>query len=363
MAGKNLPEASDKIRFQDSKALEDVIRKYIPEIYDASILASQCGSPDYTFDTAGPNKAVAEPIWDIFSRGGKRLRLKLFALVLKAYGKDPSEYYDYMVIPEFSHNGTLIVDDIEDNSTHRRGEPCLHLTYGTDVAVNAGNALYFLALLPLLNEGCPLSEQVQNQIFRIYFREMVKLHYGQGMDITWHKGLHDMEQVTEDKYLQMTAMKTGALYRMSVEIACVLAGAGEKAAQEIGRFASHLGVAYQICDDILDIQGDKFARTKGGQAKDITEAKITIMIIHALRYAEPQQRERLKTILGMHTQDTRYIQEAVAILQECGSPEYASSRAREIIREAWQRVEPWIPEGSGRKEIEEFAGALLQRNL
>jgi geranylgeranyl pyrophosphate synthase len=192
---------------------------------------------------------------------------------------------------------------------------------------------------------------------------MINLHFGQSMDIAWHRGLLDLEQISEDNYLQMSGLKTGALFRMSAQIAGALAGVDDRVLEELGQFACAIGVAYQIKDDVLDIEGDKFAAGKGGQGKDITEGKVTLMVIHALRTAGPAGRKRLKEVLAMHTEDEKIILEAVEILRHCGSPEYALDKAEEIIREAFERVDPVIPSGIMASGIHKFTSSLLQREL
>jgi geranylgeranyl pyrophosphate synthase len=183
------------------------------------------------------------------------------------------------------------------------------------------------------------------------------------MDIAWHRGLLDMEKISEDNYLQMSGLKTGALFRMSAQIAGVLAGVEDKVLEELGQFACAIGVAYQIKDDVLDIEGDKFAAGKGGQGKDITEGKVTLMVIHALRTAGPAARKRLKEILSMHTEDEATILEAMEILRHCGSPDYALDKAEAIVKEAFQRVDPVLPSGVLASGIEQFTSSLLRREL
>jgi geranylgeranyl pyrophosphate synthase len=335
----------------------------LPQTYDVHILSRLCGGPAQAYDAVGPTKAIAEPLRDILSRNGKGMRTRLFSLILRAFGKEEAEYRDFMFIPELSHNGTLIIDDIEDDSSLRRGKPCIHHLYGTDVAMNAGNALYFLSLLPLLSSDTTLPDSIRSKIFEIYVQSMINLHFGQSMDIAWHRGFLDVEKISEENYLQMSSLKTGALFRMSAQIAGALARVDDTILEELGQFACSIGVAYQIKDDVLDIEGDKFAEGKGGQGKDITEGKVTLMVIHALRNAGPAGRTRLKEILSMHTSEPALVMEAVEIIRHCGSPEYALQKAEQIVQEAFRRVDPVLPSGILESGIEEFTTSLLRREL
>lgn len=121
---------------------------------------------------------------------------------------------------EIVHNGTLMIDDIEDSSSTRRGKPCLHLLYGTDITLNAGNFMYYAPMLYLQRSSTYSRAQVQ-KMGEIYVQEMVNLHIGQGWDILWH----NLEKLggnypTEHQYCQMAAHKTGVLARLSVRLVC-----------------------------------------------------------------------------------------------------------------------------------------------
>lgn len=76
---------------------------------------------------------------------------------------------------ELIHNGSLMIDDLEDNSQSRRGDQCTHLKYGVDYAVNSGNFMYYA---PLLHINYFIDKKVRAQFFEIYVRELVNLHVG-----------------------------------------------------------------------------------------------------------------------------------------------------------------------------------------
>ena len=104
--------------------IDKIIGKYIPRKYDEKTLEFTLGKPRYKYDIKAINKAITEPIWEFLDRGGKRWRPALFLLVVEALGGDPEKVYDFVLIPELVHNGTLFIDDIEDKSEMRRGRPC-----------------------------------------------------------------------------------------------------------------------------------------------------------------------------------------------------------------------------------------------
>ncbi len=210
---------------------------------------------------------------------------------MKLLGKKTDDCIDFSIIPEVIHNGTLVIDDIEDSSEMRRGKACTYKIFQIDISVNAGNAMYYLPLLSLMAQRTKLSAEVQRDVYEVYVQEMINLSMGQAMDIAWHRGIANADDLAEDDYLQMCAYKTGTLARMAAKMAAVIAGADPKLVEKLGRFAESIGVAFQMQDDILDLTGQEFAKKKGGVGQDITEGKRSLMVIYTLKKAK-QQRQK-----------------------------------------------------------------------
>ena len=276
-------------------------------------------------------------------------------------GKNPEDFVDFAIIPEVIHNGTLMVDDIEDASEFRRGKPCTYKIYGLDIAVNAGNAMYYLPLLPLIKNKEKISKEKLCKVYEIYVQEMISLSLGQAMDIAWNKGIANADKLEERDYLQMCAYKTGTLARMSAKIAAVLADANEELTDKLGHFAESIGIAFQMQDDILDLTGEEFAEKKGGRGQDITEGKRSLIVIHTLKVANAKDRNRLIEILNMHTSDQKLKDEAIKIMEKYGSINYAKDFARKIVKESWKEVERLLPASEAKEKINAFAKFLIER--
>lgn len=142
-----------KLLDEKAKFVDEAIEKYIPRKFTKNALLFKLNPPNYGFNLESLDKAIAEPIWEFLDRGGKRWRPSLFLLICEALGRNPNDFVDFAIIPEIVHNGTLMIDDIEDQSELRRGKSCTYKIYGLDIAINAGNAMYYLPLLPLLERG------------------------------------------------------------------------------------------------------------------------------------------------------------------------------------------------------------------
>jgi geranylgeranyl pyrophosphate synthase len=129
----------------------------------------------------------------------------------------------------------------------------VHLIYGTDIAVNSGNFMYYAPMLAIMKSGKYNAAQLA-KLNEIYVEEMVQLHIGQGWDILWHN-IDKLEgkYPTENQYLQMTAHKTGVLARLSARMVCAVLEVSEKDTKSLARFVENLGVAFQIQDDLLNL--------------------------------------------------------------------------------------------------------------
>jgi geranylgeranyl diphosphate synthase type I len=278
-------------------------------------------------------------------------------------GKTDDYCLDFAIIPEVVHNGTLVIDDIEDSSEVRRGKPCTYKIFGVDIAVNAGNAMYYLPLLPLMAQKNNVPTEQLRDVYEIYVQEMINLSIGQAMDIAWHRGLANADEINEEDYLQMCAYKTGTLARMAAKIAAVFSGANTELVKKLGTFAENIGVAFQMQDDVLDLTGTEFAKKKGGLGQDITEGKRTLMVIRTLKTARPRDRKRLIEILNMHTSDQALRDEAIGIMAENNALEYVKNKADSMVEESWRELDKLLEPSEGKEKLKAFAEFLIKRSI
>jgi geranylgeranyl pyrophosphate synthase len=351
-------------QFLEEKAplIDRAIEKYIPRKFTKDSVLFKVNPPMYSYNLDPINKAIADPIWDMLDRGGKRWRPALFLLICEALGKDSDYCLDFSIIPEVIHNGTLVIDDIEDASELRRGKPCTYKLFQMDIAVNAGNAMYYLPLLPIMMQKTKLTPQMQQQVYEVYVQEMINLSMGQAMDIAWHRGLANADELHEEDYLQMCAYKTGTLARMAAKMAAVLSGADKPLVEKLGRLAESIGVAFQMQDDILDLTGIDFAKKKGGVGQDITEGKRTLLVIYTLGKAGSADRKRLLEILNMHTSEQALRDEAIALMQKYGAIGHVKQTAERIVEDSWIETEKLLPTREAKEKLKAFSEFLIKRN-
>ncbi|PSP82238.1 polyprenyl synthetase [Halobacteriales archaeon QS_1_68_17] len=314
--------------------IDEEIARILPQKIDEAYLTDYFGSATYSYDVDAIRVALADPIWDLLDRGGKRWRAIVFLLLVDAFGEDPEEYLPYACIPEILHNGTIIVDDVEDGAEKRRGERALHLVHGTDIALNAGNAMYFLPLKIITRNPGGLSTRQQLDAFEMLTHELNRTHLGQGMDIRWHnqRGI----AIDEREYFEMCACKTGCLGRIVARLAAIVTDQPDAVERKVAEYAELMSVAFQIGDDILDIEHTLDRAGDFGKAfgNDIREGKKTLMIIHAADSAPDDDVARLEAILNADENTEEEILEAIDILQSTDSIEYAREWAADLAAEA-----------------------------
>ena len=343
-------------------AVDGTIESLLPRTIDDAYLTEFFGEATYAYDATALQHALSDPIWDLLDRGGKRWRAVLFLLFVEAFGDDPEAYLEYAAIPEILHNGTIIVDDVEDGATHRRGDPALHRAFGTDVALNAGNAMYFFPLKILTRNPGDLPADIRLAAYEMLTYELNRTHLGQGMDIRWH---NEREiRISEAEYLEMCACKTGCLARIVARLAAIVTDNGP-AETAVARYAEEMAIAFQIADDVLDVEhaleeGGDFGK---GVGNDIREGKKTLMTIHAAEHAPPESLARLEGILWDDDNTDAEIVEAIEILEAAGSVEYARETAVELSESAISRLGGLDLDPGPESKLVEFAAFVVDREV
>ena len=301
--------------------------KYIPEIdkaceeahpraFDLSYLNAVSGPVTYSDTSLDLTLALSQPNWDLLDRTRSRIRPIIFLLIAGGLGKDLKEVIRYSAIPELIHNGTLIHDDIEDAGLIRRNDKTIHLKYGTDIAVNSANLLYFSPFTLLKKYGKDLPSSLLIRAYEIITEHLNRVTWGQGLDIYWH---NHFESISVKNYYQMCAYKTGAIDRLTASLASVFAEINPEIHQKVEQFGEELGIGLQIHDDFLDVcavQRDLFGGKPTGN--DISEGKKSLIVILTLQNLPSPKKERFELILSQHTSDPHLLAEALDLIEQSG---------------------------------------------
>jgi geranylgeranyl diphosphate synthase type II len=240
--------------------------------------------------------AFYELVSDYPERGGRALRASLCLATARAFGAHPTDALNSAVALELLHNAFLVHDDLEDESQERRGSPTLHLRHGAPLAINAGDALAVMSLRPLIDNVGTLGSRLALRILEEAERMARESVEGQALELWWRQ--HHVVELSEADYLRMVLKKTcwyTSIYPMRVG-----ALIGTRDGVELDRylhFGFFVGAAFQIQDDLLNLEGDE-ARYGKELDGDIWEGKRTLMLIHLLNVMKSSERDRLCGVLG-----------------------------------------------------------------
>ncbi len=368
----------EKYLAEKKPLIDREIEKVLPRKISQKWLEHALGKAAFAYDAETIGKSMAEPIWEYLDRGGKRWRPGLTLLCCEAVGGKEKDALPFAPLIELVHNGTIMIDDIEDDSKERRGKLCTHLIYGTDIACNDSNALYFLGLITLYRNTQKLSTEKRNKIYNLYSEEMLRVCTGQAMDIWWHKGKKAAAEGTispgflpegkkadikEEHYLQMVVYKTGVLARFAAKLGAILGNGSQRQIEALGKFGEALGVGFQIQDDILELTGEEFKKGKGSPGGDIHEGKRTLLVIKTLEKASADDKRRLLEILDSHPTDAETINEAIEIIKKCGAIEFAREKANRIVESAWKKIDSVIPKSKAKELLHNMALYCTERKI
>ncbi len=281
--------------------------------------------------------AVIEPGRDLLARGGKRWRPLLAILFAELCGSS-ERALSLCPLVELAHNGSLIVDDIEDGALRRRGGPAAHVLFGTDTAINSGSFLYFLPAVVV--EASGLTEREKLLAYRYYLEDMRRLHLGQGLDILWHRRHETVPGVQE--YLQMCRLKTGSMARLAARLGVLAGGGGEELAGHCGSVAEQFGVGFQIIDDVRNLTAGVPGKSRGD---DIVEGKKSLPVILYLAGHPEGAAELAGLFLGARASGGAggEVERAIELLTGSGAVEDAAGRAVSILRAAGERLRSLFP--------------------
>ena len=250
---------------------------------------------DEILSSGRPAAYLSELVRDYPHRGGKGIRSALVLAACQAYGGSLREGLGAAVAIELLHNAFLIHDDIEDGSPRRRGRPTLHELHGSALAVNAGDALAMMALLPLRDTGT-LGARVTRRLADELISTVRQTTEGQALELGWRR--HNVVDLTAADYITLIAKKTCCYTTVTPLRMGALAGSrGTASLTALTNFGFHLGVAFQIRDDLLSLCGHAAEHGKA-TLDDIREGKRTLMLMHLLAVASAADRDWLVAYLA-----------------------------------------------------------------
>jgi octaprenyl-diphosphate synthase len=282
----------------------------------------------------------------IVDSGGKRLRpvLVLLSALANGYSKG-NDHIKIAAIIEFIHTATLLHDDVVDVSALRRGRETANEIWGNAPSVLVGDFLYSRAFQMLVE----LSDM---SIMSVFADATNVISEGEVQQMA-HAGNADLDEST---YEEVIFRKTAKLFEAGMECGAILVGTQKQAMKEYGK---HLGMAFQIVDDVLDLQGD-VSITGKNIGDDLSEGKMTLPMIYARDHSTPKQKEIIRTAISSKSSEN--FSQILKIVSETGGVDYSLNRAREHSIIALKALDG-LPESKYKQVLSELATFAVSREV
>jgi geranylgeranyl diphosphate synthase, type II len=289
----------------------------------------------------------------VLNGGGKRIRGGIVLLACEAAGRPARRALDAAVAVEVMHNFTLVHDDIMDHARTRRGRPSVHARWNVNTALLVGDVLLGQSYESLLRS--PPSPRIT----ALLTRALLEVCEGQALDLEFET----RDDVTSREYFRMIEKKTARLISLSAELGAVIGGGSLRTIAALRSYGLHLGRAFQIQDDLLDVVADerRFGKVIGG---DILERKKTFLLLTALQRMRDTDRRALMRLLSAPRRrgaDGRRIVRAVtALYTRYGVLDAARQRIRRESRRAAAALDE-LQDGRATGMLRWLAGVLVHR--
>ena len=303
-------------------------------------------------------RGLYEPIAYTLASGGKRLRPTLALIAAEAIvngGLINGDVIDH-VMPaalalEVFHNFTLLHDDVMDRAQVRRGRPTVHVKWDDNTAILSGDQM-------LIEAYKLLSDVPADKLPKVlkWFNEMATgICEGQQYDVDFEHA----SQVSIDDYMMMIEKKTSVLLAYAMKIGGYIAGANEAQQEALYQFGLHIGLAFQIQDDILDVYGDPktFGKAIGG---DICCNKKTFLLLTAMERADGETKAELLQWMMASGKDTEKIAAVTAIYNRLGVREAGEAVIEQHTSKALQQLDR-LPANYATEQMRQLAEKLVTR--
>jgi geranylgeranyl diphosphate synthase, type II len=261
-----------------------------------------------------PTGTLYAPMAYLMQLPAKRIRPVATLMACDLFGHPAEKALDAALAVEVFHNFTLMHDDIMDQAPLRRGQPTVHEKWNVNTAILSGDAMLVKAYQLLGSDV---------QLLPLFNRYALEVCEGQQLDMDFEQ----REDVRLEEYMEMIRLKTAVLLSCALQMGAAVAKAPVAEREKLGRMGEHLGMAFQLRDDLLDAFGDP-ARTGKQQGGDLRAGKRTCLLIRGLELSAAASRTELREELQRPGPE-RNVERMLRALEELGVRAEAEQRARE----------------------------------
>ena len=277
---------------------------------------------------------------------GKLFRPTLLFLSQRAAGVPEPRAVTLAAVVELIHLATLVHDDAVDHSVLRRGMPTINALFSHQVAVIMGDYLYSRAIIELVNLG-------DLEPLRVFGRVTNEMTVGEMRQLE----AHDRLAYSEEQYDQLIRAKTASLVSGACEVGALRAA--PECRQALARFGHHLGMAFQITDDLLDYTQPE-AVTGKPSGLDLKEHKVTLPLIAALGRMTPGERQLVVRLMETPEPSDEIVADVIRAVEAAGGLEYARRRAQGRAQQAEAELE-LLPQSPAREALRDSIAYAVER--
>jgi len=318
------------------------------------ILNKAITEQQHSLDNSDP-KEMYEPMSYIIGLGGKRVRPLLTLVGCDIFDANPNHAVYAALAVELFHNFSLIHDDILDNAPLRRGNTTVHEKWNHNIALLSGDGMMVKAFEVLAKSN----PNHISKLLNLFSKTGLEVCEGQQYDMNFET----QDQVSVENYIHMITYKTAVLLGCSLQMGAICADASEENQKHLYEFGKHVGIAFQILDDVLDVYADdeKFGKQVGG---DIISNKKTFMLLDAFELANEEQTKELNHLLrSTDISNSDKVKQVTNLYNTLGVKELAIKEANKHTDIALKHLEALKANESKKKDLKDFALHLLNREV
>ena len=299
---------------------------------------------------------LSEAMADKLRPGGKRLRQIISLLTCEAASGDYEKALPVAAIFELAHSASLVQDDIIDESAMRHGQVSTHKKFGETRAILISDMMIFDIFTELAKYGdTDLPDKRVAKLSSLIGTAAKLTAEGEFYETV----LAEKGAVTEEEYVKLAGLKTGALFAASAACGAVVGGGTQRQVEAAYEFGRSLGISFQIRDDILDIVGNEEATGKP-LLKDLQNNACNLVLVHALEHADPYQKQAIHSMLYKKYFALPEVQALMRTLDQLGSIDHSNSVEREYANAAKKALEAF-PASAARQRLEQLTEGLGSR--
>ena len=284
----------------------------------------------------------------LIAGGGKRMRPMLTLACARLLDYHGARHHKLAAAVEFIHTATLLHDDVVDGSGTRRGKRTANLIWGNAASVLVGDFLFSRAFELMVEDG-------SLKVLKILSAASSVIAEGEVEQLTAQRRI----ETDEEQYLSIISAKTAALFAAACRVSPVVAEAGEEAELALDAYGKHLGIAFQLTDDVIDYASDAAVMGKG-VGDDFRDGKMTLPLILAYaRGSEADRRFWRAAVAGDRVSDADLAQ-ATELMRSSGALADTIERARYYGRRAIDALAPF-PSGKAKTALTEAVEFAIAR--